>query len=68
MDEGWKDGFFAYKYTYEKNALDNGHNNPENKCFCREGIILFITYRHTLLIWKLKLLFFNRELFTRGSN
>lgn len=40
IDEGWKDGLYAYKYGYDKNTLDNGLRNPENKCFCREGMII----------------------------
>ncbi|XP_014296232.1 scavenger receptor class B member 1 isoform X1 [Microplitis demolitor] len=30
-------GLHTYKYKFMDNELDNGANNSENKCFCREG-------------------------------
>ena len=34
----------AYKYTFEDNALDNGHFDERNKCFCKKGTNLRNTY------------------------
>lgn len=30
-------GLAAYEYKFIENELDNGANNTDNKCFCREG-------------------------------
>lgn len=30
----------TYQYTFMENEMDNGAVNPENKCFCREGLCL----------------------------
>jgi len=27
----------VHKYIFEDGSLDNGINNPENKCFCRKN-------------------------------
>lgn len=31
------DGLPVYKYIFKNDTLDNGANNPENKCFCRKN-------------------------------
>ncbi|XP_071565627.1 scavenger receptor class B member 1 isoform X2 [Temnothorax nylanderi] len=33
-------GLDTYQFTFMENELDNGAVNPENKCFCREGVCL----------------------------
>ncbi|KAL6257532.1 hypothetical protein P5V15_011106 [Pogonomyrmex californicus] len=33
-------GLHTYQYTFMENELDNGAINPENKCFCRQGLCL----------------------------
>ncbi|XP_055386645.1 scavenger receptor class B member 1 [Condylostylus longicornis] len=30
-------GFRAYKYSFEENAMDNGEVDERNKCFCKKG-------------------------------
>ncbi|XP_037041969.1 scavenger receptor class B member 1 isoform X2 [Bradysia coprophila] len=30
----------AFKYMFEENAMDNGHFDERNKCFCRDGTCL----------------------------
>lgn len=30
-------GLYTYRYKFKDDELDNGHFNPENKCFCRQG-------------------------------
>ncbi|XP_061381454.1 scavenger receptor class B member 1-like isoform X1 [Danaus plexippus] len=37
VEEGIKNGFRAYKYTFPEHMLDNGKVLEENKCFCRLG-------------------------------
>lgn len=31
------DGLPVYKYIFKDGTLDNGADNPENKCFCRKN-------------------------------
>lgn len=31
------DGLPVYKYIFKNGSLDNGADNPENKCFCRKN-------------------------------
>ncbi|KAL0131544.1 hypothetical protein PUN28_002827 [Cardiocondyla obscurior] len=33
-------GLYTYQYKFMENELDNGAINPENKCFCRQGVCL----------------------------
>ncbi|XP_032672792.1 scavenger receptor class B member 1-like isoform X2 [Odontomachus brunneus] len=33
-------GLHSYQYGFIENELDNGAVNPENKCFCRQGVCL----------------------------
>ncbi|XP_050529375.1 scavenger receptor class B member 1-like isoform X2 [Daktulosphaira vitifoliae] len=33
----YHDGLPIYKYIFKNGSLDNGHDNPENKCFCRKN-------------------------------
>lgn len=30
------DGLPTYKYIFKNGTLDNGADNPDNKCFCRK--------------------------------
>ncbi|XP_016838425.1 scavenger receptor class B member 1 isoform X4 [Nasonia vitripennis] len=38
--EKYVKGLYSYKYKFMDHELDNGHFNPENKCFCRQGMCL----------------------------
>ncbi|XP_058803925.1 scavenger receptor class B member 1-like isoform X2 [Phymastichus coffea] len=40
IGEKYIKGLYTYKYKFVDNELDNGHFNPENKCFCRQGYCL----------------------------
>lgn len=31
------DGLPVYKYIFKNGSLDNGAENPDNKCFCRKN-------------------------------
>ncbi|XP_046683600.1 scavenger receptor class B member 1-like isoform X1 [Homalodisca vitripennis] len=37
VGEDWVSGMNGYRYHFRKGALDNGHNETANKCFCRKG-------------------------------
>ncbi|XP_054280593.1 scavenger receptor class B member 1-like isoform X4 [Macrosteles quadrilineatus] len=37
VGEEYRQGINGYRYVFRKQALDNGHNDTSNKCFCRKG-------------------------------
>lgn len=37
VNETVSSGLRGYVYKFRPNSMDNGHYNPENKCFCKTG-------------------------------
>lgn len=37
VGEDYAGGINGNKYHFRERALDNGHNETSNKCFCRKG-------------------------------